>query len=212
MRNQALCAFLSIIWVGCGGASPSPASPTETGGEAAADTAGEAAPAAPSTAAGPESGASDRGVTEETTASAGPATSKCDANEAPEGETDNQRKRRLKREKIQECQTVAAAIQKAQLQDTIASVNDKAQLTKVSGQLDTAAGELDALEICVDGLRKLRDEYSSRARTMSAALRKAAKTTEIEQQKAAVAEFRKLHPLQTQFVSKINEFCNAPVE
>jgi hypothetical protein len=200
-----------VVLLGCGGATTSAQPPGDGADDAPEAATDEAA------VAGDGSGAADGATAAPGDEDSGPAPqaakpSKCDANKAPEGETDNQRRRRLKREKIEECQTVAAAIQKAQLQDTIASVNDKAQLTKVSGQLTRAAQELEQLEVCVEGLRKLRDEYSGRARTMSAALGTASKTTVIEEQKAAVAEFRKLHPLQTAFVNKINEFCNAPVE
>ena len=212
MRSHWSCTVVPLLLVvGCGGAA-TPAQPPEAGADDAADAAGGEAAAAAETSASADGADGAAPGTDSSPAPEAGKPSRCDSKKAPEGETDNQRKRRLKREKIEECQTVAAAIAKAQLQDTIASVNDKTQLSKVSGQLMTAAQELDQLEVCVEGLRKLRDEYSGRARTMSAALSKASETSVIEEQKAAVAEFRKLHPLQTAFVNKINEFCNAPIE
>ncbi|MBW2528129.1 MAG: hypothetical protein JRI23_28375 [Deltaproteobacteria bacterium] len=210
MRSPLLFVIAPLVALGCGGPAAPAQTPSTDGEEASAAPAAQEATG--EVAESGSGGPAPADAPEPAGRASADKPSKCASKKAPEGETDSQRKRRLKKEKIAECQTVAEAIQKAQLQDTIASINDKAQLTKVSGQLATAASELDQLDVCVEGLKKLRDEYSGRARTMSGLLAKATKTTEIDEQKAAVAEFRKLHPLQTAFVNKINEFCNAPVE
>jgi hypothetical protein len=210
MKLPLLRALLLLLLVSCGAAAPASSSTEPAAGESAgpalAGPAGE-----PAATSEPSTSGSSAASGAEAPAPAS-KTAKCKPVEPPPGETDQQRQRRLKREKIEQCQLVATAIQKAQLQDTIASVNDKALLRKVAGQLTTAADELDQLAVCLEGLRKLRDEYSGRARSMASKLTAAIQTTEIEDQKAALAEFRKLHPKQVEFVGKINEYCNAPPE
>lgn len=207
MNKPLLTVLLPLCLAACGGAPAAPEAPAMGEAPAATPEGDAAEPAA--------GAAAEEGGSAETPALATAGDGAAEAPAAPpKNETKRQRRKRLKEGRMAQCQAVGGAMQNIQQQVTIAAVTDKKALRRVSGELDRLAADMAKIKIEPEltDLSKLRDDYVVEAKAMSGNLSGAAETTDLAVQKKEIADFRKREAKSQEFVPKLNEVCNAPLE
>ena len=131
------------------------------------------------------------------------------ATEPPADESDYDRKLRLAKDKRQQCDALATAIEGVQGSQAIININDAAALKRLADKLEGAADSVAAVAVTVADLGGLRDDYVSQERGKAAALKGAAGARSSAAQKARLTEYQEGDTKLGGVIDDINAYCGA---
>jgi len=132
--------------------------------------------------------------------------------EPPADESDYDRKLRLAKDKREQCDALATAIEGVQGSQAIININDSAALRRLAGKLTSAADTVAAVTVTVEKLGGLRDDYVGHERGKAAALEGAASAKGASTQRAKLGDYQRLDGELGGLIDQINAFCAAPSE
>ncbi|MBW2455408.1 MAG: hypothetical protein JRI68_12890 [Deltaproteobacteria bacterium] len=131
------------------------------------------------------------------------------AAEPPADESDYDRKLRLAKAKREQCDALATAIEGVQGAQAIININDSAALKRLAANLESAAEAVAAVEVTVEGLGSLQDDYVGHERGKATALEGAATAKTAATQRSSLSEYQQLDGELGGVIDDINSFCGA---
>jgi hypothetical protein len=128
-------------------------------------------------------------------------------------ESDYDRKLRVAKERREQCETLATAVQKAEKPGQyIVNLNDASKLNELATEIEVGLSELEKLEITVDDLEALRARYLTAAKEMAGALHETANAKDDKMKKDALGRYRKLDARADSVIEEINWACSEAAE
>ena len=104
------------------------------------------------------------------------------------------------------------AIQNAQRHEEIVNVNDTAALQRVARELAQSAQSIERVEVELEDLDRIRDDYVENARIMAREFQTAASAKKEADRRAANIRFSERQDKVGSILERLNDYCNAPVQ
>jgi hypothetical protein len=126
-----------------------------------------------------------------------------------ESETAYERKLRLAKERLDQCNTLVEAVQSAEKPSrNIVNLNDSTTMNFLAKAIDRSAKPVHALSLSIEDLEQLRQRYADDLKKMAEALRETAATPDEQAKKNAIARYRELDKDSSAAVDAINQACS----
>jgi hypothetical protein len=128
--------------------------------------------------------------------------------EPGEPESEYDRKLRLAKERREQCESLAVAVQAAEKPGQhIVNLNDESKLESLAKEIDGGLDGVKNLKLTIEDLETLRTRYLTAAQDLSGALHEAAKTPDDKKKKAALARYNKIDTSTDTLIEEINWAC-----